>query len=236
MTSAAEPDTIGRIPTTAPRREKIRDAERSREAILDAAETLFAQRGFDGVSLSEIGAAAGLSRATPSYFFGSKEQLYTAVLERVSAARQTATAEAVEPIVAWCRDDGHLDDLRKALEQGMERYMRFHISRPAFQRFITWEELAGGTRLRAARRQSTALTDAFGALRAVAPERGLRSFDVGDAVLLWIGLTYAPLANSNTLLVAMKRDLRVPRTRRRHVALAVEQMLFLLAGAGADRS
>src|SRR4051812_36564028 len=146
---------------------KIRDADRSREAILDTAETLFSERGYDGVSLSQIGAAAQLSRATPSYFFGSKEELYLAVLERVSAARQEATARAVEPVVAWCESGG---DLRAALRQGMEDYMGFLLARPSFARFISWEELAGARRLRAARRHSTALEDAFAAVRAVAPE------------------------------------------------------------------
>src|SRR4051794_3439176 len=115
---------------------RIRDADRSRERILDAAEALFAERGFDGVSLSEIGAAAGLSRATPSYFFGAKEQLYAAVVQRVFAARQAATAQAVEPLVAWSERGGDLDDLRSALRLGMERYMAFLLGRPTFQRFI----------------------------------------------------------------------------------------------------
>ena len=58
-------------------------AERSRAAILDAAEKLFAEKGYEGTSLREIGEAAGLSRGTPAYFFGSKEGLYRAVLDRV---------------------------------------------------------------------------------------------------------------------------------------------------------
>ena len=108
--------------------------------------------------------------------------------------------------------------------------MKFLLSRPAFQRFITWEELAGGRRLRAARRSSTALNDAFTAVRKVAKRRGLRPFDVGDAVLLWVSLTYAPLANRNTLLVALQRDLQVAKTRKRHVKLAADQMMFFLTG------
>ncbi len=67
---------------TAPRR---RDADRSRADILDAAERLFAAEGFDSVTMAEIGAAAGLSRGTPGYFFGQKEQLYRVVLERAAA-------------------------------------------------------------------------------------------------------------------------------------------------------
>lgn len=208
----------------------MRDAERSREAILDAAERLFAARGFDGVSLSEIGAASGLSRATPSYFFGSKERLSTAVMERVSADRQAATARAVTPVVAWCSGGGDHGALRAAIEAGMESYMCFLLDRPASQRVVTWEELAGARRLRAARRSSTALEDAFTTLRAVAGERGLRAFDVADAALLWVALTCVPLAGSNTLMVAPARDVKVAQVRRRHVAFAVDQMMFLLTG------
>ena len=61
---------------------KIRDADRSRRAILDAAEALFAEHGFKGATMAEIAASAGVSRGTPAYFFNSKEQLYRAVLGR----------------------------------------------------------------------------------------------------------------------------------------------------------
>jgi AcrR family transcriptional regulator len=58
------------------------------ETILAAAENLFARSGFDRITLAGIGQAAGLSRQAPAYFFGDKERLYAAVLERVFAAHQ----------------------------------------------------------------------------------------------------------------------------------------------------
>ena len=64
--------------------EKRRDADRSRGAILDAAEQLFAEHGFDAVTLAQIGAAAGVSRGTPGYFFGTKQALYRVVMERAA--------------------------------------------------------------------------------------------------------------------------------------------------------
>ena len=211
--------------------ERTRDARRSREAILDAAERLFAQRGFEGASLGDIGAEAGLSRGTPGYFFGAKEDLYRAVLERVFAARQEATAAAAAPIHAWCEAPGaDVEALRRALRRALEDYMDCVASRPAFARVIAREELAGAVRLRAVRRDSTALQDAFAAVRAVARRRGLRAFDVEDAVLLFVALAYAPLAHEHTLMAALGRDLRDPPTRRHHVDLAAGQLMHLLSG------
>jgi AcrR family transcriptional regulator len=206
---------------------KLRDAERSREMLLDAAEVLFSARGYDGVSLSEIAAEAGLSRGTPNYFFGSKDQLYQSVLERVFADRQAATAEAVGPVVTWCEKGGNAGGLKRALAAGMEGYMRFLLDRPAFVRFVTWEELAGGGRLRAATGNNTALQDAFTQVKSVARRRGLASFQVEDAVLLFISLTFLPMAQQHTFLASLERDLSDPRVRKRHIKLAVDQMMHL---------
>jgi AcrR family transcriptional regulator len=74
--------------------EPTRDAERTREVILVAAEDRFARLGFDGTSLQQIGEAAGVARSTPAYFFGSKKALYDAVLARVVARAQEAMARA----------------------------------------------------------------------------------------------------------------------------------------------
>lgn len=65
---------------------KTRDADRSRAAILDAAEALFSEHGFEAITLAQVGAAAGVSRGTPGYFFGTKEALYTTVVERAASA------------------------------------------------------------------------------------------------------------------------------------------------------
>jgi AcrR family transcriptional regulator len=50
--------------------------------ILDAAERLFAQRGFDAASLRAITSAAGVNLAAVNYHFGSKDELIRAVFAR----------------------------------------------------------------------------------------------------------------------------------------------------------
>jgi Tetracyclin repressor-like, C-terminal domain len=93
---------------------------------------------------------------------------------------------------------------------------------------IAWEELRGGDGLRRAQRESSAIDDAFAAVKAVARERSLRGFDVDDAVLVLVSLTFSPLSQQATLMAALGRDLADPEVRRRHVRLVVEQMLQLL--------
>jgi AcrR family transcriptional regulator len=47
----------------------------SRDAILDAAERLFANSGFDGTSMRSIAEAADVAQALLHYHFGTKERL-----------------------------------------------------------------------------------------------------------------------------------------------------------------
>jgi TetR/AcrR family transcriptional regulator, repressor for neighboring sulfatase len=52
------------------------------EAILEAAEELFSTGGFEGVSVREIAARAGISHALVHRYFGTKDDVYRAVLTR----------------------------------------------------------------------------------------------------------------------------------------------------------
>ncbi len=208
--------------------EKVRDAERSREAILEAAQGLFAEFGYEGASLSEIAACAGLSRGAPSYFFGSKGELYIAVLDRAFTARQAATKAAFDAVHAWCAGDQGLDALRAALAQAADRYLRFLIGHPSFVQLVMREELGGGTRRQSRTVPSTAIEDAFDALRRAGRPRGLRHFNIGDATVLFVTLTFTPASYRNTFMRAMNRDLTRPASRREQVKLAVEQLMHLL--------
>src|SRR5688572_21209230 len=76
--------------------ERVRDAERTKEAILVAAEDRFARLGFEGTSLQEIADAADVARSTPAYFFQSKQALYDAVLRRALNRGREAMQPAFE--------------------------------------------------------------------------------------------------------------------------------------------
>jgi TetR/AcrR family transcriptional regulator len=55
----------------------------TRQVILDAAERLFAAAGFPRTTVKQIGRAAGVNSALLYYYFGDKERLYHAVLQRL---------------------------------------------------------------------------------------------------------------------------------------------------------
>lgn len=207
--------------------DKLRDAERSKEAILRAASDLFAEKGFDGVSLSQIAARAGLSRGTPSYFFGSKTELYVAVLERAFEERESATSRACEPLLSWANSEND-DPIRDPLSKAVSGYLDFLSQHPAFLKLILREELAGASRLQGVPRASKALEEAFEAVRAIADERGLRPFDVKEAVLVFVSLTFFPSAQRSTFMASLERDLDDAAARRRHVELVVSQLLCVV--------
>ena len=52
----------------------------TREAILDAARSAFAERGFDGASIRSIASAAGVDPALVHHYYGPKEQLFLATV------------------------------------------------------------------------------------------------------------------------------------------------------------
>lgn len=70
----------------------------AKERILDAAEQLFAQRGFYGVSLRDITQAAGVDVALVSYHFGGKRELFTAVFERRAGVLNRERLELLEEV------------------------------------------------------------------------------------------------------------------------------------------
>lgn len=66
-----------------------------RERILDAAEALFAEHGYDGVTLRQISTQAGVDVALASYHFGKKLDLFQAVFDRRAATLNDSRREAL---------------------------------------------------------------------------------------------------------------------------------------------
>lgn len=70
-----------------------RDAERTKRELLEVATTVFAEVGFAGARVDEIAARTSTTKRMIYYYFGGKEQLYTAVLEKAYRGIRTAERE-----------------------------------------------------------------------------------------------------------------------------------------------
>jgi AcrR family transcriptional regulator len=77
-----------------------RDGEANRQALLDAAEKLFAEQGVEAVSIRAVNRAAGLAPAAVHYHYGSKDALLEAVLTREGAAVRQRIVDAAEALLA----------------------------------------------------------------------------------------------------------------------------------------
>ncbi len=94
----------------------------SREKILDAAEVLFAQRGFSGVGMREVAEAVGLSKSSLFHHFRSKVELYAAVAGRILSMFEQRTVQALGgPGDAFVRFDRWLDAMIETLAERPSR-------------------------------------------------------------------------------------------------------------------
>ncbi|MGI9040498.1 MAG: TetR/AcrR family transcriptional regulator [Gemmatimonadales bacterium] len=203
--------------------EKDRNPTRSRAAILDAAEHLFAERGFQATSLNDVGAAAGVSRGTPGYFFGSKADLYRAVLDRCFAE----VREAVRTGRARALTGSYSP--QAILAGAVGDYFDFLAARPNFIRLIEREALAASGLLHGVGHLSAGQE----ALGAIAAELGLDESPSGDAahvLLSIIALCWFHLIHARTMAPAVGVVLQSAEDldrRKRHV---VNLVLYGLRG------
>ena len=206
-----------------------RDPDRSRTAILDAAEELFARKGFEATSLEEVGRAAGLSRGTPRYFFGSKEDLYRVVLERVFAdargwvarGRAAASGAAAEVVIA----------------EAVGSYVDFLASRPTFVRLAGWEALTGGRFFGETPPHLAFVRDGLAAVGEELSRGTLRPADPAQILIDIISLCFFPLAHADSLLKALGVDPYDPaflQARKQHVVDLVLRGLLPVRAKGGD--
>ena len=117
---------------------RTRDAARSRAEVLDVAEEVFAEAGYSGARVDEIAARMSTTKRMIYYYFGSKEDLYIAVLER--AYRGIREAEQAMDL----GDLPPADALRRVAELTFDHHHRH----PSFIRLVAIENIHHATFLK----------------------------------------------------------------------------------------
>jgi AcrR family transcriptional regulator len=111
--------------------ERHRDAEQTRNEILEVATQEFAERGYSGGRVDEIAARTRTTKRMIYYYFGSKEGLWIAVLERAYAKIRAAEREV---------DLGHLGP-QAAIRRLAELTFDHHESHPEFIKLVSVENI-----------------------------------------------------------------------------------------------
>lgn len=127
--------TARKTPAKGPRK-RLQDARRQiyREAIVDAAEGMFAEHGYEAAKVTAIAKAAGVSLATLYGVFPAKWDVFRAV----QADRLAALMQQVGPRVLAASTP------LSRFAEGLESYLRFHMEHPQFLRVQLREQVPWG--------------------------------------------------------------------------------------------
>ncbi len=125
------------------RRGRTHDAEGTREAILNAAEAIFAEHGFDGARIDAIAAKAGYNKSLIFQYFDDKLGLYTEVLKR--ADRETAELQMriFAPLLEDETIASNTHKFKALLETTIQILFDYLVAHPLLTRILLWEMAEG---------------------------------------------------------------------------------------------
>ena len=125
------------------RRGRAHDAEGAREAILNAAEAVFAEHGFDGARIDAIAASAGYNKSLIFQYFDDKLGLYAEVNKRIDRDMSKLETRILTPLLAdeTIASDAHR--FRTFLETAIGALFDYLLEHPHLIRIILWEQAEG---------------------------------------------------------------------------------------------
>jgi AcrR family transcriptional regulator len=188
--------------TVAMRKPKSPQANRAR--ILAAATAAFAALGYEGASMDAIAARTQTTRALINYYFGSKEQLYLAVLERVYAeireAEEGLELDHLQPV----------DAMRRVIEFTYDYYVQHEY----FVRIVVAENQARGRHMKrspALRSLNRPIVERLGAVITDGQAAGAfrRDVDPVDVHMAIAALGMFNVTNQFTFGALFQRDMGV---------------------------
>ena len=207
------------------RKPKTPQANRAR--IVAAAIDEFAARGFKGASMDAIAARTDTTRALINYYFGSKEKLYIAVLERVYAEIREAEGQL---------DLDHLPP-PEAVRRVVEFTYNYYVAHEGFVRLVVAENQARGRHLRksaAMRGLNRPIIDRLARVVERGQAGGLFRADVDPVEIhkAIAALGMFNVTNQYTFGAIFQRDMGAKGDVARRRAMVADIVLSYLTGGG----
>ena len=211
------------LETDRPREARQRDPEQTRQEILDVATAAFAEKGLAGARVDEIAARTRTTKRMIYYYFGSKEGLYAAVIERayggIRDAERALQLDALPP--------------GEAMRRLIESTFDYHHANPAFVRLVAVENIEEARHVRASATIARRNADVVATMRQLL-ERGAGEgcfrpdVDPLDLHILINGASFHRVSNRHTLQAIFGRDLRDAAVARAQREILVQAVLAFL--------
>jgi AcrR family transcriptional regulator len=207
-------------------RSRTNDPDRTKADILAVATEEFAANGLSGARVDAIAERTRTSKRMIYYYFGSKEGLYLAVLEKaygdIRALEANLELDALDPVEA----------LRRLIELTFD----YDDSHTEFVRLVTIENIHQAKHLSEAssiRRINLRVIELIGAIldRGRAMGRFRTDLEPVDVHMLISSFCFFRVANRHTFGKIFRIDLSEPERRARHKAMICDAVIRLLEKA-----
>src|SRR5918999_2347472 len=204
--------------------ERRRDAERTRTEILEVATREFAAHGYAGARIDDMAERMRTTKRMIYYYFGGKEQLYIAVLERayitIRRAERQVDVDGLEPDAA----------VRRIAELTFDH----HESHPEFIRLVSIENIHHAEHMRRSRAIAELGSPAIDLLGSIL-ERGRaegvfrRDVDAVDVHMMISAFCVFSVANRHTFGTLFGRDLADPKLREHYRSMLGDMVVGYLS-------
>lgn len=215
--------------STLAKTERVRDADRTRAELLAVATQVFAEDGYSGARVDEIAERTRTTKRMIYYYFGGKEQLYIAVLERAYSA-----IRALEKQV----DVEHLEP-EEALRQLAALTFDHHEANPDFIRLVSIENIHHGEHMSKSATLRNLNSPAIELIRRIL-ERGYasgafrRRVEAIDLHVIISSFCVFRIANRHTFGALFDHDLTAPELRETYRRMLGDMVVGYLTGDPAD--
>ncbi len=202
---------------------RVRDAAVTKSRILDCAQQEFADHGYDGARIERIVSQADVNVSLAYQYFGSKENLFIAVMEQaydlMRANHRDFDIRGLEPV--------------EAMESLVRWTFRIFVKHPQLIGLLNAENVQRGKHIAKSthiRNLYNPLLDTIGLVLQRGAQTKVFRGDVAaeDLFISMNGMGYFYLSNRYTLGVILGRDLIKPAAIRRHEEHIVQVVLGYL--------
>ncbi|MEV0388440.1 TetR family transcriptional regulator [Nonomuraea sp. NPDC050643] len=208
-------------------RARQRDADRTKAEILAVAQSEFARHGYAGARVDEIAELMRTTKRMIYYYFGSKERLYIAVLEKAYAevreVERTVDVEHLAPV--------------EAIRTLAELTFDHHDAHREFIKLVAIENIHQAEHIRkseALANLGTPVLDLISRILDAGQESGdfVTEADAIDVHMMISAFCVFRVANQHTFGALFGRDMTAPEHRARQRRMVGEMVVGYLRGSG----